>query len=168
MNSPPTASYVFTPPPQPTVPVEGTTALYPVHRIFCVGRNYAEHSKEMGFEQDREAPWYFTKPATAIVLSGATISYPPETTNYHYEIELVVARGAPAHAISVDRALDAVYGYAAGVDMTRAISKFGCERNLVRGSLVRLSSSRRSSGAHEIPRAYSANAAVRSDALGAG
>jgi fumarylpyruvate hydrolase len=73
----------------------------------------------MGFEQDREAPWYFTKPATAIVLSGATIPYPPETANYHYEMELVVALGAAAHAISVDRALDAVYGYAAGMDMTR-------------------------------------------------
>ena len=119
MNALAKPSYVFEPPPQAAVPVEGTTALYPVHRIFCVGRNYAEHSKEMGFEQDREAPWYFTKPASAIVLSGATISYPPETTNYHYEMELVVALGADVHAISVDRALDAVYGYAAGMDMTR-------------------------------------------------
>ena len=119
MNALAKLSYVFEPPPQAAVPVEGTTALYPVHRIFCVGRNYAEHSKEMGFEQDREAPWYFTKPASAIVLSGATIPYPPETTNYHYEMELVVALGADVHAISVDRALDAVYGYAAGMDMTR-------------------------------------------------
>ena len=119
MNALAKPSYVFEPPPQAAVPVEGTTALYPVHRIFCVGRNYAEHSKEMGFEQDREAPWYFTKPASAIVLSGATIPYPPETTNYHYEMELVVALGADVHAISVDRALDAVYGYAAGMDMTR-------------------------------------------------
>jgi fumarylpyruvate hydrolase len=113
MSSCPHPEYVFDPPPQPIVPVEGTTALYPVHRIFCVGRNYAEHSKEMGFEQDREAPWYFTKPATAIVLSGATVPYPPETESYHYEMELVIAIGGPAHAISVNHALDAVYGYAA-------------------------------------------------------
>jgi fumarylpyruvate hydrolase len=103
----------------PVVPVSGETRGYPVHRIFCVGRNYADHAKEMGFEVDRESPWYFTKPANAIVHSGATIAYPPETKNYHYEMELVVAIGAPAFRVSVAEAPKAVYGYAAGLDMTR-------------------------------------------------
>jgi fumarylpyruvate hydrolase len=103
----------------PVVPVSGEARGYPVHRIFCVGRNYADHAKEMGFEVDREAPWYFTKPANAIVHSGATVAYPPETTNYHYEMELIVAIGAPAFRVTVADALKAVYGYAAGLDMTR-------------------------------------------------
>ena len=103
----------------PVVPIAGDTLGYPVHRIFCVGRNYADHAKEMGFEVDREAPWYFTKPANAIVHSGATIAYPPETKNYHYEMELVVAIGAPAFRVSAADAPKAIYGYAAGLDMTR-------------------------------------------------
>lgn len=103
----------------PVVPVAGETRGYPVNRIFCVGRNYADHAKEMGFEVDREAPWYFIKPSTAIVLTGATIAYPPETKNYHYEMELVVAIGAPAFRVSVGDAMKAVYGYATGLDMTR-------------------------------------------------
>jgi len=103
----------------PAVPVTGETRGYPVHRIFCVGRNYVDHAKEMGFEVDREAPWYFIKPANAIVHSGATIAYPPETRNYHYEMELVIAIGAPAFRVSVTDALKAVYGYACGLDMTR-------------------------------------------------
>jgi fumarylpyruvate hydrolase len=111
--------YVFAAPAQPFVPIDGDERVYPVHRIFCVGRNYAEHAKEMGVEPEREAPWYFTKPATAIVLSGARIPYPPGTSNYHYEMELVVALGADAYFVSVERALDAVYGYATGLDMTR-------------------------------------------------
>src|SRR5215475_2289183 len=105
--------------PLPVVPVTGETRSFPVYRIFCVGRNYADHAKEMGFEVDREAPWYFTKPAHAIVPSGATIPYPPETGNLHYEMELVAAIGTPAFRISVEDALRVVYGYAAGLDMTR-------------------------------------------------
>lgn len=114
-----TADLIFPAVPVPAVPVTGDTRLFPVHRIFCAGRNYAAHAKEMGFETDREAPWYFTKPASAIVLSGATLHYPPETTNYHYEMELVVAIGAPAFRVAVEDALHAVFGYAAGLDMTR-------------------------------------------------
>ncbi|MDF1747545.1 MAG: fumarylacetoacetate hydrolase family protein [Alphaproteobacteria bacterium] len=102
-----------------TVPVENETAEYPVGRIFCVGRNYAAHAAEMGVEVDREAPFYFVKPSSAIVLSGATIPYPPGTENYHYEMELVVAIGAPAFRVSVADASKAIYGYAAGLDMTR-------------------------------------------------
>jgi fumarylpyruvate hydrolase len=116
MSSP---SFVFPAEPTPAVPIASDTRSYPVHRIFCVGRNYADHAKEMGFEVDREAPWYFTKPANALVLTGATIPYPPETKNYHYEMELVVAIGAPAFRVAVKDALNAVFGYAAGLDMTR-------------------------------------------------
>jgi fumarylpyruvate hydrolase len=91
----------------------------PLIGIFWVGRNYADHAKEMGFEVDREAPWYFTKPASAIVLSGATIPYPPETKNYHYEMELVVAIGADAFRIAASDAQRVIFGYACGLDMTR-------------------------------------------------
>jgi len=110
---------LFEVPATPLVPVKGETAGYPVHRIFCVGRNYAEHAAEMGYEVDREAPFYFTKPASAIVPTGREIAYPPGTSNYHYEMELVVALGAPAFRVSVEDAEKAIYGYAAGLDMTR-------------------------------------------------
>ncbi|MHA7968081.1 fumarylacetoacetate hydrolase family protein [Rhizobium sp. CAU 1783] len=103
----------------PVVPVRGETAGYPVHRIFGVGRNYAEHAAEMGYEVDREAPFYFTKPASAIVASGSAIPYPPGTSNFHYEMELVVAIGAPAFRIGAEEAADAIFGYAAGLDLTR-------------------------------------------------
>ena len=84
-------AYLFAPPATVTVPVRGLAELYPVRRIFCVGRNYAEHAREMGFDPDREPPFYFTKPADAIRLAGGTVAYPPATKNYHYEMELVVA-----------------------------------------------------------------------------
>lgn len=113
------ARYLFPPQPQPVVPVAGDDRVYPVHRIFCVGRNYAEHAKEMGVEPEREAPWYFTKPATAIVHSGASVPYPPGTSNYHYEMELVIALGGNAYFVSAEEALRSVYGYACGLDMTR-------------------------------------------------
>ncbi|MFG1391673.1 fumarylacetoacetate hydrolase family protein [Xanthobacter agilis] len=116
MQAPP---LLFPAPALPLVPVTGSTALYPVHRIFCVGRNYAEHAREMGHAVDREAPFYFTKPATAIALSDAVIAYPPGTANYHYEMELVVALGAPAFRVPEADALNAVFGYACGLDMTR-------------------------------------------------
>jgi fumarylpyruvate hydrolase len=103
----------------PVVPVRGETAGYPVHRVFGVGRNYAEHAAEMGYEVDREAPFYFTKPSSAIVASGSAIPYPPGTSNFHYEMELVVAIGAPAFRVDVEEAADAIFGYAAGLDLTR-------------------------------------------------
>lgn len=105
--------------PNPTVAVVGSDARFPVARIFCVGRNYADHAKEMGVEVDREAPFYFLKQAGAIVPSGATVPYPPGTSNYHYEMEFVVAIGAPARDVPVERAMEAVFGYACGLDMTR-------------------------------------------------
>jgi fumarylpyruvate hydrolase len=90
-----------------------------VARIFCVGRNYAEHAAEMGHAVDREKPFYFCKSATALRQDGETLGYPPGTTNYHYEVELVVALGGPAYRTTREAALDAVYGYAVGLDMTR-------------------------------------------------
>jgi fumarylpyruvate hydrolase len=94
-------------------------SLYPVHRIFCVGRNYAEHAKEMGVEVDREAPFYFLKDAQAIVPSGSTIPYPPGTDNFHYEMELVIAIGVTVFKASAGEAAAAIWGYGCGLDMTR-------------------------------------------------
>lgn len=119
----------FPPQPAPLLPLTESDQLYPVGRIFCVGRNYAAHAAEMGNEVDREAPFYFTKSPRAAVASGTTLPYPPGTADLHHEIELVVALGAPAFRIPSDRALEAVYGYGTGLDMTRrdlqAVAKEG-------------------------------------------
>ena len=111
--------YVFTPQEPPSVAVRGQSTRYAVSRIFCVGRNYAAHAREMGGNPERELPFYFTKPANALVPSGGAIAYPPGTKNYHYEMELVIAIGAPVFRVPVNDALAAVWGYAAGLDMTR-------------------------------------------------
>ena len=115
-------SYVVPPAPTPSVPVVGTEAQFPVHRIYCVGRNYEEHAKEMGFT-GREPPFFFMKPADAIVVAppGATtpLPYPSLTTNLHHEIELVVAIGKGGKNIAAADALSHIYGYAVGLDMTR-------------------------------------------------
>lgn len=111
--------FLFEPPAPAAVPVVGLEALFPVARIFCVGRNYEDHAKEMGQVVDREKPFYFSKSTTALRLSGATLPYPPGTDNYHFEMELVVAIGAPAFRINDREALNAVFGYACGLDMTR-------------------------------------------------
>ncbi len=103
---------------QPAVPVTGGDP-FPVRRIYCVGRNYAAHAREMGADPDREPPFFFMKPADAIVADGATTPYPPKTANLHHEIELVVAIGAGGRDIPVESALDHVFGYAVGLDMTR-------------------------------------------------
>lgn len=105
--------------PMPTVPVAGASASFPVRRIYCVGRNYAAHAREMGADPTREDPFFFAKPADAIVMNGATIPYPPATKNLHHEIELVVALGGGGANVPVERALDLVFGYAVGLDMTR-------------------------------------------------
>ena len=113
------SSYVFPPVPVPSAPVRGSDARYAVSRIFCVGRNYADHAREMGADPTREPPFYFTKPATALTPSGATVAYPPQTQNYHYEMELVLAIGAPVFKVTPDAARAAIWGYATGLDMTR-------------------------------------------------
>ena len=111
--------HLFEPPPTVSVEVAGSEARFPVNRIFCVGRNYAAHVREMGFDPDREAPCYFTKASRCIVPSGSEIPYPPATSDYHHEIELVVAIGKPGFELAEDRALSIVFGYACGLDMTR-------------------------------------------------
>ena len=115
------AAYVLDAPAQPALPVRGSTALYPVRRIFCVGRNYAAHAREMGAAGDKPAggPMYFTKSCHALAQSGETLPYPPGTSNYHYEVELVIALGSPAFRVSPEAAASAIYGYAVGFDMTR-------------------------------------------------
>jgi fumarylpyruvate hydrolase len=111
--------FAIAPPAQPSVAVFGTDARFPVRRIFCVGRNYAAHAREMGKDPDREPPFFFMKPADAVVDDGASVPYPPETKNLHHEIELVVAIGTGGRGIARERALNHVFGYAAGVDLTR-------------------------------------------------
>ena len=104
---------------QTTLPVAESNKRFPVGRIYCVGRNYAEHAREMGHDPDREPPFFFMKPADAIVQNGATIPYPQMTADLHHEIEMVVAIGKGGNDIPVERALDHVFGYGVGLDMTR-------------------------------------------------
>ena len=113
------ATYVIDVGPRPSLPVAGSELRFPVGRIFCVGRNYAEHAREMGHDPDREAPFFFMKAANSIVQSGSTIDYPVGTKDVHHEIEMVVAIGKGGKNIAVDKALDHVWGYAVGLDMTR-------------------------------------------------
>jgi len=112
-------SYLFEPVPVVSVEITGTTSRFPVNRVFCVGRNYAAHVREMGFDPDRDEPCYFTKSNRSIVPSGSEVPYPPGTNNYHHEIELVVAIDKPGFELAVDDALSIVFGYAGGLDMTR-------------------------------------------------
>ena len=102
-----------------TLPVAETNQVFPVGRIYCVGRNYAEHAREMGHDPDREPPFFFMKPADAIVASGSTIPYPQITKDLHHEIEMIVAIGKGGANIPVEKALDHVFGYGVGLDMTR-------------------------------------------------
>jgi fumarylpyruvate hydrolase len=111
--------YVIDAPAQPVVPVADDGGFFPVRRIFCVGRNYAEHAREMGHDPDREPPFFFTKPADALVISGADTPYPAATADLHHEIELVVAISREGADIAAASALDHVWGYAAGIDLTR-------------------------------------------------
>ena len=112
-------TYAFEPPPQPSVAVRGEAARFPVRRIYCVGRNYAAHAREMGADPTREPPFFFAKPADAVVAAGSTIPYPANTSDLHHEIELVVAIGKGGKDIAPERALDHVFGYAVGIDLTR-------------------------------------------------
>ena len=111
--------FVIQPAPQPSVAVAGSQARFPIRRVFCVGRNYAAHAREMGKDPDREPPFFFTKPADAVVAAEGTVPYPPLTENLHHEIELVVAIGKPGADVTPAQALDLVWGYGVGVDLTR-------------------------------------------------
>ena len=117
-------TFVIPPAAQPSVEVAGTDARFPVHRIYCVGRNYAAHAREMGMDPDRDPPFFFSKPADAVVANGTPVSYPPRTANLHHEIELVVAIGKGGRDIPLASALDHVYGYAVGNDLTRRDLQF--------------------------------------------
>jgi fumarylpyruvate hydrolase len=110
--------YVIPPPAIAAVPVAGG-GLFPVRRVFCVGRNYADHAREMGSDPDREPPFFFMKPADALLTGGADMPYPPQSQDLHHEMELVVALGAGGADIAEADALRHVWGYAAGLDMTR-------------------------------------------------
>lgn len=111
--------YVFPPPAPAAVAIVGRSERFPVHRIYCVGRNYAAHAREMGKDPDREPPFFFTKPADAVVANGTLLPYPARTADLHHEIELVVAIGTGGTNISPARALQHVFGYAVGLDLTR-------------------------------------------------
>jgi fumarylpyruvate hydrolase len=103
----------------PSATIAGSAARFPIRRIFCVGKNYADHAREMGGDPEREPPFFFSKPADAVVPGGAEIAMPPRTANLHHEIELVVALGGGGANVSADGAMDLVFGYAVGNDLTR-------------------------------------------------
>ncbi|MFD1881724.1 fumarylacetoacetate hydrolase family protein [Paracoccus pacificus] len=111
-------NWLFAPAPQPSLPIAGEATLFPVHRVFCVGRNYVEHVLEMGNEVDREAPFYFTKSAYAVSPPG-NVAYPPGTSDLHHEVELVLAIGAPLFRATPEQARAAIIAYAVGLDLTR-------------------------------------------------
>ena len=117
-------TFVIPPGTQPAVVVLGSDERFPVHRIYCVGRNYAKHAREMGMDPDREPPFFFAKPADAVVANGTPVPYPPRTANLHHEIELVVAIGTGGRDIPPAHALAHVFGYAVGLDLTRRDLQF--------------------------------------------
>ena len=116
-----TTTYLWAPPAVPSLPVRGQSERLAINRIFCVGRNYHAHAIEMGKPVDKsvERPFYFIKSPQTLVQSGATVAYPPETTNYHYEMELVLVVGKPGFRVKAEDAHNIIYGYACGLDMTR-------------------------------------------------
>lgn len=111
--------YVFDLGERPSAALAGSEARFPVHRIYCVARNYAEHAREMGYDPEREPPFFFSKPADALVKNGGEVPYPPRTGNLHHEVELVIAIGKSGRDIPVEDAESHIYGYAVGNDLTR-------------------------------------------------
>ncbi len=103
----------------PAIAIEGSDSVFPINRVFCVGRNYADHAKEMGSDPTREAPFFFSKPSTAVFIPKAEVPYPTRTADLHHEVELVVALAKGGSSLSLIQAREAVYGYAVGVDFTR-------------------------------------------------
>jgi len=116
--------FAFDPGAVPSLPINGSNERFPVHRIYCVGRNYADHAREMGGNPEREPPFFFSKPADAIVESGGEVPYPPRTENLHHEIELVVAIGREGKDIPLEDADAYIFGYAVGNDLTRRDLQF--------------------------------------------
>jgi fumarylpyruvate hydrolase len=111
--------FVITPPAVPALAVAGSDRVFPLRRVFCVGRNYAAHAREMGADPNREPPFFFTKPADAVVPASGTVPYPPATRELHHEVELVVALKGGGKDIAPGHALDLVWGYGVGLDLTR-------------------------------------------------
>src|SRR5476649_2890221 len=111
--------YVITHEPTPSLAIHGSAARFPLRRVFCVGRNYSEHAREMGHDPDREPPFFFMKPANSIVQNHSEIAYPAVTKDLHHEIEMVVAIGKGGRSIPVAKALEHVWGYGVGLEMTR-------------------------------------------------
>jgi len=111
--------YAIQTPAQPSLPITGSDLRFPVRRIFCIGRNYAEHAREMGAEVDRSAPMFFCKPADAVVTDGADVPYPSATQDLHHEVEMVVALGSGGRDLTAEQASAAIFGYAVGLDLTR-------------------------------------------------
>ncbi len=112
-------AHVITTPAAPQLPVAGTDDTFPIHRIYCVGRNYADHAREMGHDPDRDPPFFFQKNPDTIVADGGEFPYPDKSEDVHFELELVVALGRGGKDIPEDQAIDCIYGYAVGLDMTR-------------------------------------------------
>ncbi|MDK6077872.1 fumarylacetoacetate hydrolase family protein [Massilia varians] len=113
------SSYVITAPAQPSLAVADSQERFPIRRVFCVGRNYGAHAREMGSDPNREPPFFFTKPADAVVPAGGAVPYPPATRDLHHEVELVVALGAGGSNIDPSDAMSLVWGYGVGLDLTR-------------------------------------------------
>jgi fumarylpyruvate hydrolase len=112
-------NYIVDAPSIPSLPVIGSDRRFPIRRVFCIGRNYAEHAREMGATVDKSAPMFFCKPADAVVGDGADVAYPQATADLHHEVEMVVALGAGGHDLSPDQAAALVWGYGVGLDLTR-------------------------------------------------
>ena len=111
--------YVIAPPNKPSVAVQGTPSRFPIRRVYCVGRNYAAHAREMGNNPDREPPFFFAKPADAVIDAHQQVPFPPKTKELHFEVELVVALGSGGANLSVDLARSAIWGAGVGIDLTR-------------------------------------------------
>ena len=112
-------TYTIVPPALPSLPIIGSDQLLPIRRVFCIGRNYAEHAREMGASVDKSAPMFFCKPADAVVSDGADVPYPSATTDLHHEVEMVVALGSGGHDLTPEQAVTLVWGYGVGLDLTR-------------------------------------------------
>ena len=112
-------NYVIPPSPVPSLPVAGSNARFPVRRIFCIGRNYAEHAREMGATVEKDAPLFFCKPADALVTDGADVPFPQVTSDLHHEVEMVVALGDGGRDLSPEQAASRIWGYGVGLDLTR-------------------------------------------------
>src|SRR6266700_3914878 len=136
------SSYVILAPPQAAIPVAGESKSFPVRRIWCVGRNYLEHIREMG-NDERAPPFFFAKHADMIVPDGATIPYPPLTKDLHHEVELIVAMKSGGLNIPADKALDHIYGYGVGIDLTAVICSRRPARKNSRGKLANRSTTPR-------------------------